>query len=346
MSTESLLTEHATELASRVSKAYALAMNEHKRKPVDIHTQSAVAEMIDALVAQDVRIESGAFALVDRIGILEPNDADKVLLSWSETVIAASPSRACMRLAVSSFEEWFTKTTSVSRVAFLDFLPAIAPKLADLRHEGVVNILEVANKCSDAEECHHVLTAVGSFTEAGRKVLLPIIHFLVAAAQAGDMECVDFIKNMAQVHHVQADLASPRFFGALPKWNSLPVTYGTNAWRPVLFLALSIANKSCSSAEYVLRRLPRVLRKMDEGLPLTYIEDFHTIVTSIGIRGIGFSLSILPGLYSAHGVPLTRQFVRTAKEAAERYGRIAGEWFLERKTRAAEQILRSSRNLA
>jgi hypothetical protein len=313
MPLEATLADHKAELIARLSKTYALADG------------APLAEMIDALVWHNVPVEPGASV------------AGPAQSSWSRTVLAAQPSRRAMQLAANRFGEWLKRATPVSQPAVLEWLPSLAGSLPDLEPEGVGVIVDAASQCTTPEDARRVMKAIGAYGEMGKKVLLPIARFLAAAAKAGEVAWAEPMEAMAQT--AMEDPDSGKFFAAFPAWDELPQIYGPQHWRPALALVFAAAAQSCSSASHLMGELPKTLRRMDDTRRTAYLADFLTLVKTVGIQVVGFNLDTVPAMYEKYGVDRMHEFLAAGAASAELYGKTAGEWFLERKTRAARQFL-------
>ena len=112
-----------------------------------------------------------------------------------------------------------------------------------------------------------------------------------------------------------------------------------NVWVPAMELALKLTAWDVSSARGTLESLPGSLRKVPVAEVGPYLDDFHLLVEHIGIRVNGICLNDLPAWYARYGTERTRAFVSCAGQAARDYGAIAGQYFLERKTAAAKEML-------
>jgi hypothetical protein len=106
-----------------------------------------------------------------------------------------------------------------------------------------------------------------------------------------------------------------------------------------LDLVLEAAKRNLSSAYALSRDLPDRLQPLPRESTLPYLEDFHRAVKAVGLRVVGFGLNELPGLYGRFGIDRTREFVERLAAVAEAYGPTAGQWFFERRTAAAREIL-------
>jgi hypothetical protein len=322
-----------------LSSAYELAIRIDTEELKVSQARRSVAELIDVLVAHGIGCGGETEAAARRIVQMQPGESDRAWICWSRTIVMAQPSHSAVKLAFGEFSEWLTKTTSVSQGAFLGLLPLLAPRLVELRSEGVCEVISTLNQCKAEQDCQRIVGVVGQYAGCDGRIVVPLTRLLAAAVMAGDLECVGRFGAASLVNGVRGDRGAHRLFRAMPSWDRWPEMYGVDVWRAVLFLVLAITSESCSSAEYVVRRLQKVLRQMKGDLRVRFVADVRTLVDAIGIRVIGFSLGELPSWYQTYGVDCTREFVRTATACAERYGRTAGDWFLERKTAAARGML-------
>ncbi|MFN7992603.1 MAG: hypothetical protein U0Q18_03335 [Bryobacteraceae bacterium] len=328
MSLTETLGAHRRELIAKLSRAYALAGDD---------PDPAMAELIDILVQFEISPGDGARTTIEQIAGLDPEQASSSRRCWGRSVVEAQPLRAGIEMAANRFGEWLARTTPISRPAFLEFLPSLAPAFSDLRTAGMERILDAANRCGNSEDCRQLLGALGGFGAAGKKNLLRIAGFLGAAAAAGESESAGWIQRMAQAGALE-DPGLDRFFAALPDWEALPQIFGRHGWRPALRVAFAAAMQSCSSGEHLLREMPKVMSRMDATLVEPYAADFLRLVDAIGIQVINFGLDRLPGLYRERGPSGSHAFVSAAVDAAALFGRTAGEWFIQGKTQAARQF--------
>ncbi len=102
---------------------------------------------------------------------------------------------------------------------------------------------------------------------------------------------------------------------------------------------MELAEANLSSGYVAARGLTKKVVTLPTKVSLSYVEDFHRLAVSVGIRVVGFAVNKLPGFYQKFGVERTRKFVETTALVAESYGVTAGQWFYERKTSASRELL-------
>jgi hypothetical protein len=107
----------------------------------------------------------------------------------------------------------------------------------------------------------------------------------------------------------------------------------------VLSTAYSLAKKSYSSAYVLARDIPDRLDDVPTEAAHSYVTDSNSLINTIGIRAVGFTLDTLPRLYKKYGIEHTHRFVESIVSVAEAYGVTAAEWFYERRTRSAADVL-------
>ncbi|MBK5292650.1 MAG: hypothetical protein JJE04_13350, partial [Acidobacteriia bacterium] len=117
------------------------------------------------------------------------------------------------------------------------------------------------------------------------------------------------------------------------------LTQATQAFPEALQLGIALIERDISAARATCKEAAATLGKLASNLHAPYLEDFRLLLEAIGIRVNGHCLRTLPGLYRKHSIDAVRRFVALACEAAQSYGVLAGEAFLDRKTDAARRTL-------
>ncbi len=255
--------------------------------------------------------------------------------AWRRTLEAADPDRPGMALALGLFGHWLS-VAPAAEAPLLAGIAGIAPVLAELKADGVLDVVTVAGSAPDPAA---LWTAAGAYGSTDGATVLGIIR-LGARAQSWDQPALlDRLRVALPPERTDESRDAERFIPALAAFGERAVALGQAHGQAAVALALTLAENHVSSGYSVATDGRRVLDAMDAVTALAYLEDFGRLADTVGARVTGFGLKTLPGLYPKHGAARTRAFVQAAASVAEAYGTTAAQWFYERKTEVARDLL-------
>ena len=311
MNADQTLLAHLEQLAASKSPAYA-----RLGKVQDDRLRREAALLLDLLLSEQIAVPS-AFP--------EPVDAVAALRAGVEK---ARPDRKCIGYILNCYPGWMDAVAPHAREAFLASFPELAPAVHDLNHAGMRLVLEAA--ANDPAILPHV-AAYSMTTADAIRAIAGIAH------QAAASRRIDLLQGLTAAFPA-AKMEEGKDAEHLLKDLHL-LTEATQAFPEALELGIALIERDISAARAACKQTAAVLGKLASNLHAGYLEDFRHILEAIGIRANGQCLRALPDLYRTHSIEGVRQFVALACQAAQSYGALAGEAFLDRRTDAAKLAL-------
>ena len=304
---------HLEEMAKACSPVYAKV-----RALTDPEAQREAGLLADILVSDQITAP------------VSLPDSAEILRAMHFSMESAKPDRKCMGYVLRAFPAWVDAVSSTARETFLDVIPKLAPAAADLGDEGMRLIIEAVNVEPKLIEC---TAAYAMTTGEAIRAVARIAH------RAASHHRRDLLEKLVEIFPAGKMEESRDAEHLLPAMARATEAAASNAWVPAMELALKLTARDVSSARGTLESLPASLRKVPVAVVGPYLDDFHLLVEHIGIRVNGICLNELPAWYARHGTERTRAFVSCAAQAGRDYGTVAGQYFLERKTAAAKEML-------
>jgi hypothetical protein len=297
-------------------------------------TVSPVFDLAAAAAGREARIEAGLLAdliVSDQLTPPRalPGRADEIRC-LRESVDSARPDRKCAAFILGSFSGWLEAVNSAARAVFLGGFPKLAPAALDLGQDGMRLIIEAVN----AEPA--VLKAASEYAIADAAGVRAVARI---ARQAAAHRRADLLERLVAAFPAKALEESADAEKLLAALGRATEAAGEQAWAEAMELGIELISRGLSSARGTLDGLPSALGKVRPEHSTAYLADFAVLVKAIGIRVNGICLKELPGWYATHGPDRTRAFVACACEAANSYGTVAGQCFLERRTQAAREVI-------
>lgn len=296
------------------------------------------AKLAEVVVSQELDFGPEILQTVD--GILKSGmpEAQKTLAGWNAALEAAGDaSRRSMKTMFSGFGRWLEEVDRASRDSFFKVLPKLASSMQQLGVEGMLEILRSVKSLDAPEDRQKLLKCVADYGSTTSKVILGVCSI---GHKALKWERVDYLERLTKTvpaEKMMEDYHAEKLVPALAQLSETCAGRGKDLWCQAMELILLVAEENYSSAYATARKIP--MEKISPDTAPAYLEDFVRLVKCIGIRVIGFGLKQLPELYRKYGTERTRSFVEGSASAAEAYGAMAGQWFLERKTAAAREML-------
>lgn len=297
---------------------------------------SALAELA---LAEALTVDSGVQQTAETIAGLGIPGAATTLKAWREAVAAAHISRPGMRLLFSGVGNWVRTCNPALLPAFFESLPRLAPIAAELGSKGFEQILANASELTDPEDSRRLLTAVAAYGATRGSIALGISRLARSLLERGRQREIERIETTVPPNRTYESRDAARLIPALADLSDACAALGNEASNRTLELTLEVAGRNLSSAYALARGLPGRLRRLPRETALFYLDDFHHGLQAVGIRLVGFGLNQLPDFYGRYGIERTRSFMEKLAAVAEAYGPTAGQWFFERRTTAAREIL-------
>jgi hypothetical protein len=266
-------------------------------------------------------------------------EAKSALFAWRSALAEAYPSRKAMGLILSDFGQWLQSADPAIRGLFLETLPKIAPLIEHLGTDGVNQILQAGNTLDTSEDRKVFFESIASYGSTTASTVLGICHI---AHRALKWKRIDYLKKLEEIippERTMESADSSKLIPALAQLSEACVEKGEAFWCQAFDLIFTLAEKNYSSAYAVARDIPKRLGTLPPKAELPYIQDFHRLALTNGIRVVGFGINKLPVFYEKYGLQRTRKFVEATAKVAETYGVTAGQWFYELRTTAARELL-------
>jgi hypothetical protein len=296
------------------------------------------AKLAEVVVSQELDFGPEILQTMDRILRSGMPEAQKTLAAWNTALDAADDaSRRSMKTMFSGFGRWLEEVDRAARGSFFEVLPELAPSMQQLGVEGMLEILRSVKSLDAPEDRQKLLKCLADYGSTTSKVILGVCSISHKALKWKRVDYLDRLTKTVPAEKMMEDYHAEKLIPAFAQLSEACAERGKELWCQAMELILSIAEEDYSSAYATARKLS--LEKIPPDTASAYLENFVKLVKSIGIRVIGFGLKQLPELYKKHGTERTRSFVEGAASAAEAYGAMAGQWFLERRTAAAREIL-------
>jgi hypothetical protein len=342
MPDDALLRRHRDEMVHKKFSIYRIFDEIDRAAPAGetgavIHREAG--GIAEAVISQELsmtpEVEATTLAL-----LRQPSDrVASLFAAWRTALEAAYPSRPAMQLVLTRFGAWLERLPPTVRPCFLELLPKIGPVLKEVGAEGIEELLEAAVAAGSAEACATMLELVGGYGATTGEIVVGAGR---VARRALAWSRPDLLERLAAALPADKTLESAdaeKLLPALGRLSELCGAQGEACWTPALDLVITFAEGNLSSAYVAARDLPKSLKKLGSSAAPAYLAAFDRLAHAIGLRVVSFGLKELPGLYERYGVERAHAFATTAAEAAETYGATAGQWFLERKTAAARELL-------
>ncbi len=296
------------------------------------------AKLAEVVVSQELEFGPEILQTVDSILKSGMPEAKETLAAWNAALKAArDASRRSMKTMFSGFSRWLQEVDRAARGPFFEVLPKLAPSMQQLGVEGMLEILRSVKSLDAPEDRQKLLKCVADYGSTTFKVILGVCNISHKALKWERVDYLERLKKTVPAEKMMEDYHAEKLIPAFAQLSETCAERGKDLWCQAMELILLIAEENYSSAYATARKLS--LEKISPDTASAYLEDFVKLVKSIGIRVIGFGLKQLPELYEKYGTERTRTFVEAAVSAAEAYGAMAGQWFLERRTAAAREML-------
>lgn len=312
LSDDPVLRAHLAQLSQAASPIYELIA-----AIPDLEAQREAGQLADLIVSEQLPSPRS----------LPANPAELRALRLS--VENARPDRRAMHFLLDSFERWLDALSPAARAEFLETFPKLAPAAHDLGEAGMRLMLEAVNLEPKLLGC---AAAYAMTTAEAIRAAAALVH------RAASHHCGGLVDKLVATFPAERMEESRDAEKLLPALAGAAQAAG-DAFAPALELALALVARDVSSARGALRSLPGALRGVPAGSEGFYLDDFRLLIEHIGIGVNGVCLTDLPRWYASFGAERTRAFVSRACQAAHAFGRIAGQYFLERKTPAARDML-------
>jgi len=268
--------------------------------------RAEAARLIDFLMAQEIPVPP-----LERLGSAIPR--------LQAALAAAHPDRATLEFIAPRFAGWVEQLLPEARAVFLEEFPALAPAARDLGEDGMARLIQATNQDP------RVFACVATYAMTNRGIIVAMASLAAEAVRTGRVDLLQSLSASLSIDEMEKSRDAERLPSAMAEVpQALPVT-------------VALAKLNPSSARGACERLKKILA----GHPhqAEYLQDFLALVDVLGAQCTGAATSDLPGYYVRHGVEPTRRFVGATVEAARRYGVRAGQALLERRTRAAKEML-------
>lgn len=297
------------------------------------------SKLVELALAEGLPVDGGVRRTAEAVAGLGIPGAATTLRAWREAVAAAHNSRAGMRLLFSGLGDCVHACTPDLLPIFCESLPRLAPIAAELGSKGFEQILGDASALANPEDGRRLLTAVAAYGRTRSSIALGISRLARHILDRDHPGEIERIETTVPPSRTFESRDAARLIPALADLSDACAALGTEAPSRALELTLEVAGRNLSSAFALARGLPGQLRHLPRETALFYLEDFSHGLKAVGIRLVGFGLSQLPGFYGRYGIERTRRFMEKLVEVAEAYGPTAGQWFFERRTAAAREML-------
>lgn len=276
-----------------------------------IHELDPAYQWLRSITDQEIRAHAAAVVDIALTGKLSlpapplPNDS----IRWLRLALERAQDRRCHRALLDNLGEWLAQVSPLSRQAFLEGLPLLAPAAGDLASSGMNDVIQAVNRDPRLMPC------IYAFASTTREIIQSIARLAVDAAIADMQRLVDLFP----FNRVEEDREAERLLGVL---GSVP---------QALPLLLAIAAHNVSSAHGT------VLQLKGKQLGQEYLTLFEKVVAATGTQSIQWCVRKLPELVKTQAA---EQTVAAAVEIATQYGALAAQAFLEGQTRAARSAHR------
>jgi hypothetical protein len=285
------------ELIQKTSPAYAIFRT----------AGPEATKLVDVLVAEQLSVPGG-FPEATAMG-------PEAIGLWGETLASARPYRKAMQMAADRFPAWWEQATEDQRKAMREYLPRLAPAAGELGDGCMRDLIgggAAALRCAST----YALTTPDA---------PPAIAGIVRQATGDDAErdrLLDALVDAFPASRMEESRDAERLLPVLAR----AVTASGEAWAPAMRLAILLIANDPSSAYGALKSLPAALAKVDSGSSskADYLDQFISLVESLGNRVVGASLDKLPRAADA------RAMVRQVTETTRAYGAEAGARLLQR----------------
>jgi hypothetical protein len=242
-------------------------------------------------------------------------------------------------LLICGFGLWLRTASPSLRGNLFEILPKIAGSIEGLQTEGINKILAVGNKLITQSDRDRFFKSIEGYGSTGAPILVGICSIAHRSLKWARLDYLDKLSETIPPQKTLENADTNKLIPSIAQLSELCFDKGKACWCCGLDLVLTLADTNCSSAYVATRELRKILPRLSANAWRSYLEDFHKLAGAVGIRVVGFATKKLPGFYEKFGVERTRAFVDATAIAAKTYGVTAGQWFYERKTLAARELL-------
>lgn len=342
MNTE-VIQEHRRELAAGQFPVYRLfdLLDSHD---TDRETRTAVAAqvalLVDQLLFQELKVcVDRTCRTAEKLLELPRPLVVEAFRSWRITIERGASSRKAMRTTVYRFGDWVGALRPPAQQSALRLLPGIAPVIADLKEDGVTGILRIVDRAASEEARSVVIAAVTAYGSTTGPIVSGCCRIAGTAVRQDRAAELSSLIETVRVADMEESIDSERLVPAIAGLCDLCGAIGKDAWTGAFDLALLIAEENHGSAYKTARKLTRLIPSLEPPAVPAYLSDFCSLVSTVGLRTVGFAVNRLPGFYARYGAAKTGEYIRAAAGITKAHGTAAAERFLEGKTAASRNFL-------
>lgn len=330
--------EHVLEMESRGFAAFRLFSIAAELDGPDEREQaySILRKIVDVLMSNGLEKKKSLVEPLVEISKRRRESAMEMLDAVNSALQRVSGSKKQVSGILRGLQDWIVPLPDSSLHGFLRWFPVVAPGLAGLNSREYERVTKFIDQQSDSDRLldwslvwacggSHVL--LGALNTVSTLIALDSTSVLLENPNAGALarrsnqtDAQSTIKMMGEMCCCFRK-REPELISA------------------IIQLILQVSAQSLGSGYLTAERLPSALGIVPEEAQLMYIGDFLALYEAIGPSATGHCVSVLPRHYERLGADIAHAFAQEAAEAGRRYGRIAGEWYLEARTAASRGML-------
>ena len=338
-----IMDSHRDELANQGHAVYAL-FGLLEESGLDMETGAVVANEVAQLADHVGFLEislradllrSQAQKLLD----LGPAVAPQAFRAWRRTIAGVAQSRRATRELAHTFGDLLCELKTPALGACLDLLPPIAPRLAEIGHNDLIEILRVVNTADSSEDREAIVEVLTACAETTGAILMGCLQLAWGAAQRQRLTELRGLIASVPVSAMEESADSERLIPAIAALCETCAVIDDKAWTTAFDLAVILTAENHSTAYSASVKLTRRIPGLGSDTAGVYLGHFAALAGSVGTRVSGFCLRQLPKHYARHGIDATSRLVETCVNIARTTGQTSAQWFLEGKTRSAREFM-------
>jgi hypothetical protein len=244
-----------------------------------------------------------------------------------------------MKLVLERFGAWIEEAPGHRRAMLSEALPDLAPVIGELGASRMQELLAGVNRIENDDAASRLLAVLRPYGTTDAPTVMGLYRIAARALALGMETELDTLVSALPVDSILEDDDAMVLMPALADCGDQCAAAAEGAWPNCLRLAAVLTARSFGSALVAARKLPAAFKALDQDAVGPYLAAFASLVEAIGTRTTGYGIRRLPRIFAKHGPERTGMFVQAALDATQRYGIAAGEAVLERRTRAARELL-------
>lgn len=336
---DALRSAHLAEMATRCSPVYrvfpaldASALDADARAAV----RRALSAIADFSVWQEIHIDQPELdRSLDAVLRGDPLPPAAFAAAWRDALESSLPDRRSGALVLHGFVGWIQASPAFLRPLLTGDLGVLFAHAADLGDDGIRRVLaDVGSVGPGLAEA--AAAFVKTYAETDAAHFKAVASLAALALTQGRRDAMDRLVAGVTLDQMMESRDACRLLPALAAACTAAEAAAPGSAIHLLEAASRLADGHLSSTYGLVRRMPRILKRLPASVVGAYLAGSARLLEAAGPRLIGYVLDSLPGVFRKNAAE-AETVVTDAAALALQGGTTAAEWYLERRTAASRR---------